>query len=82
MTQQAVLGQISRRAFGSRAHLFSRNPMTGALVGTMMRGGRGERAIGQVYAANTLGAIAGVLVAVNVLVPEAGLKVALVIGAA
>ena len=48
----------------------------------LMRGGRGERAIGQVYAANTLGAIAGVLLAVNVLLPEAGLKVALVLGAA
>jgi spermidine synthase len=48
----------------------------------LMRGGRGERAIGQVYAANTLGAIAGVLLAVHVLVPEAGLKVALVVGAA
>jgi predicted membrane-bound spermidine synthase len=48
----------------------------------LMRGGRGERAIGQVYAANTLGAIAGVLLAVHLLVPEAGLKVALVVGAA
>ena len=49
---------------------------------TLMRGGHGERAIGQVYAANTLGAIAGVLVAVHVLLPEAGLKVTLVLGAA
>src|SRR5712664_1971431 len=48
----------------------------------LLRGGRGERAIGQVYAANTLGAIAGVLVAVHVLVPDAGLKLALVLGAA
>lgn len=48
----------------------------------LLRGAHGERAIGQVYAANTLGAIAGVLVAVHVLVPEAGLKVALVVGAA
>jgi len=48
----------------------------------LLRGGHGERAIGQVYAANTLGAIAGVLVAVHVLVPEAGLKVTLVVGAA
>jgi spermidine synthase len=46
----------------------------------LMRGGRGERAIGQVYAANTLGAIAGVLLAVHVLVPGAGLKVTLVLG--
>jgi predicted membrane-bound spermidine synthase len=48
----------------------------------LLRGGYGERAIGQVYAANTLGAIAGVLAAVHLLVPEAGLKVTLVLGAA
>ena len=48
----------------------------------LLRGGRGERAIGQVYASNTLGAIAGVLVAVHVLMPDMGLKLALVIGAA
>jgi spermidine synthase len=48
----------------------------------LLRGGRGERAIGQVYASNTLGAIAGVLIAVHVLMPDAGLKLALVIGAA
>jgi spermidine synthase len=46
----------------------------------LLRGGRGERAIGQVYASNTLGAIAGVLVAVHLLMPGAGLKLALVIG--
>ncbi|MBL8360061.1 MAG: fused MFS/spermidine synthase [Rubrivivax sp.] len=48
----------------------------------LLRGGQGERAIGQVYAANTLGAIAGVLLAVHVLVPGAGVKLALVCGAA
>src|SRR6266850_1954034 len=48
----------------------------------LLRGGRGERAIGQVYAANTLGAIAGVLLAVHVLMPAVGLKLAMVIGAA
>jgi spermidine synthase len=48
----------------------------------LLRGGRGERAIGQVYAANTLGAIAGVLLAVHVLMPAIGLKLAMVIGAA
>jgi spermidine synthase len=48
---------------------------------TLMRGGQGERAIGQVYAANTLGAIAGVLLAVHLLVPGAGLKLTLVLGA-
>jgi spermidine synthase len=48
----------------------------------LMRGGHGERAIGQVYASNTLGAIAGVLAAVHVLLPDAGLKLTLVLGAA
>jgi spermidine synthase len=48
----------------------------------LMRGGHGERAIGQVYAANTLGAIAGVIVAVHVLLPDTGLKLTLVLGAA
>jgi predicted membrane-bound spermidine synthase len=46
----------------------------------LLRTGRGERAIGQVYAANTLGAIAGVIVAVHVLMPGVGLKLALVLG--
>lgn len=48
----------------------------------LLRGGHGERAIGQVYAANTLGAIAGVLVAVHLLMPELGVKLALILGAA
>jgi spermidine synthase len=48
----------------------------------LLRGGRGERAIGQIYASNTLGAIAGVLIAVHLLVPETGLKLTLVLGAA
>jgi len=47
----------------------------------LVRGGHGERAIGQVYAANTLGAIAGVLLTVHLLVPETGLKVSLLVGA-
>ena len=40
----------------------------------LMRGREGERAIGRIYAANTLGGIAGVLVAVHVLMPLFGLK--------
>jgi predicted membrane-bound spermidine synthase len=46
----------------------------------LLRSGRGERAIGQVYAANTLGSIAGVIVAVHVLVPGVGLKLTLIVG--
>jgi predicted membrane-bound spermidine synthase len=48
----------------------------------LMRGGEGERAIGRIYAANTLGAIAGVLVAVHVLLPLLGLKQLIGIAAA
>lgn len=47
----------------------------------LLRGGRGEKAVGQVYAFNTLGAIVGVLAAVHVLMPMLGLKYALVVAA-
>lgn len=47
----------------------------------LLRGGHGERAIGQVYAANTLGAIAGVIIAVHLLLPEFGVKLGLIFGA-
>ena len=39
------------------------------ITGALLRCGAGERAIGQVYAANTLGAIAGVLIAVHIGLP-------------
>lgn len=42
----------------------------------LLRQGGGERVIGHVYATNTLGAIVGVLVAVHLLLPLAGLKLA------
>ncbi|TAK44389.1 MAG: spermidine synthase [Betaproteobacteria bacterium] len=48
----------------------------------LLRGGHGERAIGQVYAANTLGAIAGVLITVHLFLPGVGVKLALILGAA
>jgi spermidine synthase len=47
----------------------------------LLRGGAGERAIGQVYAANTLGAILGVLAAVHLGLPALGLKGTLISGA-
>jgi spermidine synthase len=47
----------------------------------LLRAGVGERAIGQVYAWNTLGAIAGVLITVHVLIPATGVKLSLVAGA-
>lgn len=48
----------------------------------LMRGGKGERAIGQVYAANTLGSILGVLAAVHLVLPAVGLKGLLLFGTA
>ncbi len=51
------------------------------ITGALLRRGMGERAIGQVYAANTLGGIAGVLLAVHAGLPLLGLKGTLVLGA-
>ena len=51
------------------------------LTAALLRRGRGEAAIGQTYAANTLGAIAGVLLAVHLGLPVLGLKGALIAGA-
>jgi spermidine synthase len=51
------------------------------LTGALFRRGAGEAAIGRVYAANTLGAIAGVLLAVHAGLPLAGLKGSLIAGA-
>lgn len=51
------------------------------LTGALIRRGAGEAAIGRVYAANTLGAIAGVLVAVHAGLPWLGLKGTLIAGA-
>jgi predicted membrane-bound spermidine synthase len=47
----------------------------------MMKSGAGEAAIGRIYAANTLGAIAGVLFAVHVGLPWLGLKNLIGVGA-
>jgi spermidine synthase len=52
------------------------------LTAALLRRGAGEAAIGQVYAANTFGAIAGVLVAVHIGLPLLGLKGTLFAGAA
>jgi len=51
------------------------------ITGALLRMGAGERAIGQVYAANTLGAILGVLAAVHFGLPLLGLKNTLMFGA-
>jgi spermidine synthase len=47
----------------------------------LLKGGAGERAIGHVYAANTVGAIAGVMLAVHLLMPLLGLKLLICVGA-
>ncbi|HEV8096735.1 MAG TPA: hypothetical protein VGP71_13465 [Burkholderiales bacterium] len=52
------------------------------ITGALLRLGAGEAAIGKVYAANTLGAIAGVLLAVHAGLPLLGLKGTLIAGAA
>src|SRR5467141_2021044 len=48
----------------------------------LLRRGHGEASIGSVYAANTLGAIAGVFFAVHVGLPSLGLKHLLAVGGA
>jgi spermidine synthase len=50
------------------------------ITGALLRRGAGEAAIGQVYAANTLGAIGGVLLAVHIGLPLLGVKGALLAG--
>ncbi len=47
----------------------------------LLREGGSERAVGQVYAANTLGAIAGVVLAVHLLVPQIGVVLSLLVAA-
>jgi spermidine synthase len=51
------------------------------ITAALLRRGAGESAIGQVYAANTLGAIAGVVLAVHFGLPLLGLKGTLIAGA-
>ena len=48
----------------------------------LMRSSSGERALGQVYAVNTLGSIVGVIVAVHLLLEWLGVRGALLVGAA
>lgn len=50
------------------------------LTHALLRRGDGERAIGTVYAANTLGAIAGTLAAIHLLMPLIGVKGVIVSG--
>lgn len=47
----------------------------------LLRRGVGEKSIGRIYAANTLGAIVGVALAVHVLIPALGLRLAVTVAA-
>ncbi len=47
----------------------------------LLRRGYGEKSIGRVYAANTLGAIVGVVLAMHVLIPLLGLRLAVTLAA-
>lgn len=47
----------------------------------LLRAGADERAIGRIYAANTLGAIVGVAIAVHVLIPLVGVRLAVTLAA-
>jgi predicted membrane-bound spermidine synthase len=51
------------------------------LTNELMRRRSGERAIGTIYAANTLGAIAGVLLTIHLLLPLIGIKGVILTGA-
>ena len=55
--------------------------MTLPLLTKRLMNSGGEGAVGRVYAANTAGAIVGVFLAVHVLLPNAGLQLALLTGA-
>jgi spermidine synthase len=51
------------------------------LTHELMRRGTGERAIGTIYSANTLGAIVGVLLTIHLLMPYIGIKGVILAGA-
>lgn len=48
---------------------------------SLLRRGCGEKSIGRIYAANTLGAIVGVVLAMHVLIPLLGLRLAVTVAA-
>jgi predicted membrane-bound spermidine synthase len=52
------------------------------LTHALMRRGPGEKAIGAIYSLNTLGAIAGVLITIHLLLPLIGIKGVILTGAA
>ena len=94
---QALMGAVSRSdggftAFSLGSHLIALAVMLPAtfLAGmtlplfthVLLRRGAGEKAIGRVYAANTFGAIVGVMFAIHIGLPMLGLKSLIGFGAA
>lgn len=94
---QALLGAVSRTdagfaAFSLGSHLIALAVMLPAtfLAGmtlplfthVLIRQGDGEKAIGRVYAANTFGAIVGVMFAIHIGLPMLGMKSLIAFGAA
>lgn len=76
--------QLARYAFAALVMLpatFCAGMTLPLITRVLMRDGAGERAIGAVYAVNTLGSIVGVALAGLVLMPLLGLKMLLVAGA-
>ncbi len=47
----------------------------------LLRAGGGEASVGRIYASNTIGAIVGVFLAMHVLIPDAGIKLAMIFAA-
>jgi spermidine synthase len=92
---ESVLSVLTRTSSGYEVFLFTSHAiallvmlpaticagMTLPLITHLLvAGGGGERSVGVVYAANTLGAILAVLFSVHVLLPVVGLKSLIVIG--
>jgi len=78
-----VLFNVSSQAIAAMVMLpatFCAGMTLPLITAALLRCGAGESAIGQVYAANTLGAIAGVLLAVHFGLPLIGLKATLIAG--
>jgi predicted membrane-bound spermidine synthase len=92
---QALMDAVARTergyaAFNAGSHLIALAVMLPAtfcagmtlplITHALMKKGGGERVIGMVYAANTVGAIAGVMVAMHLAMPYLGLKGLITLG--
>ena len=85
-----ALTDAGYRLFNAGSHLIAISIMLPAtfmagmtlplLTNSLLRAGHGENAIGRIYAANTLGAIVGIALAINLLMPLLGVKGLIVAG--